>query len=96
VPGEKAGDAASAAYAELVEDAVLMGAHGRDFDFKPMRNLLVAEIVGDHARDLERAYREFQDRRLTVRLRRGRTVRSAGDSTRLSAAAIYMTDSQPN
>ncbi|MEH2566825.1 hypothetical protein [Bradyrhizobium sp. AZCC 2289] len=52
--------------------------------------------VGDHARDLELAYREFQDRRLTVRLRRGRTARSAGDSTRLSAAAIYMTDSQPN
>jgi hypothetical protein len=66
MPGEEqAGDAASAAYAELVEDTVQMGPDGRDFDFKPTRNLLVAEIVSDHAPDLELAYREFQDRRLT-------------------------------
>jgi hypothetical protein len=92
LPGEQAGDAAAAADAELVEDAVQMGADSRDFDFKPMRNLLVAEIVGD-----VRIWRSHP-----IASRTARSPRSSDNSpkmrasTRLSAAAIYMTDSQPS
>jgi len=93
VHGEQAGDAASAAYAELVEDMVQMGADGRDFDFKPMRNLLFADHnVGD-----VRIWRSHP-----IASRTARSPRSSDNSpkmrasTRLSAAAIYMTDSQPS
>ena len=42
-----------------------------------MRNLLVAEIVGDHPRDLEFAHREFQDRGAAACLRHDRTAGGA-------------------
>ena len=62
MPGKQARDAAAAADAELGENPLDMGADGRDLDLQPVRDLLVAEIVRYHSRDLEFAHREFQDR----------------------------------
>ena len=43
------------------QKSVDMGADGRNLDLQPVSNLLVAEIVRYHSRDLELAHREFQD-----------------------------------
>jgi hypothetical protein len=39
-----------------------MGADRRDLDLQTVRDLLVAEIIRYHSRDLEFAHREFEDR----------------------------------
>src|SRR6267154_6750930 len=77
---EQAGDAASAADAELAEDAFNVRADSRDLDLKPVRNLLVAEIVRDHARDFEFTHRKPQYRGAAC-LRRYRTACGADERT---------------
>jgi len=79
VLGEKTGDAASAAYAELSEHALDVRAHGRDLDAEPVADFLVAQIVGNHLRDFQFAHRKAEHRHTFAQLRDNRFAAGAGE-----------------
>src|SRR3954469_14965916 len=62
MPCKQARDAAAAADAEFCEYPLDMGADRRDLDLQPVRDVLVAEIIRYHSRDLEFAHRELEVR----------------------------------